>query len=98
MLILQHTRPHEVLKCYKRAQTLVEDNDIGNLKQLGDQCLSMGLLEEAAMYWTRILAIATVRCSHGVFVSRAKDRPALRIGFRASTAGVQSYLHSPRGV
>jgi hypothetical protein len=53
-------RPHEVLKCYKRAQLLVEPDDITNLGKLGDHCLSMNLLEEAAMYWTRIIGTATV--------------------------------------
>lgn len=40
---------------------LVEATDLGNLRQLADQCLSMGLFEEAAMYWTRLVAVAQVR-------------------------------------
>ena len=53
-------RPHEVLKCFKRSQMLVEATDLGNLRQLAEHCLSMGLFEEAAMYWTRLVAVARV--------------------------------------
>lgn len=53
-------RPHEVLKCYKRAQLFAEPDDISNLRKLGDHSLAMQLLDEAAAYWSRLVEIATV--------------------------------------
>lgn len=60
MALICHARPHEVLKCLKRAQLFVEADDISNLRKLGDHCLTMGLFEEAAMYWTRAISSVTV--------------------------------------
>jgi len=56
-------KPHEVLKCYKRAQLFAEPDDIVNLRKLGDHCLAMHLLEEAAAYWSKLLSVAI---NHGL--------------------------------
>lgn len=58
-------RPHETLKCLKRAQLLAEQDDVTVLLRLGDQCLSMQLFSEAAVYWMRIVDTSAVSFSCG---------------------------------